>query len=130
MAKGRRRKVAPEGIAPALKEIADAYAKDKQADVAKATEAAARYCEESLHATSPRREGGGRYASGWTTDDASEGTERPKYRVHNKTDYQLTHLLEKGHLTRNHLSRVPAQPHIRPAAEAAKERFRRDLRGS
>ena len=42
--------------------------------------------------------------------------------IHNRTDYQLTHLLEKGHILKRGgrtLGRVPAKVHIAPVEERA-----------
>lgn len=49
---------------------------------------------QELKQTSPRRKGrgGGRYARGWTYTKTANG-----FVIHNKTDYQLAHLLEYGH---------------------------------
>lgn len=54
-----------------------------------------------------------RYKKGWKVSDING-----KKIVHNKTDYQLTHLLEYGHAKRNG-GRVSARPHIRQAEEEA-----------
>lgn len=52
-----------------------------------------------------------RYKKGWRVSDVNG-----KKIVHNKTDYQLTHLLEHGHAKVNG-GRVSARPHIRPVEE-------------
>lgn len=66
-----------------------------------------------LKVTSPKRPGSGKYAKGWRMKKTRTG-----WIVHNKTKYQLTHLLEKGHAKRNG-GRVAARVHIRPAEEKA-----------
>lgn len=53
----------------------------------------------------------GSYKKGWRVKD-----ENGKQIIYNKTDYQLTHLLEFGHAKRNG-GRVDAIPHIRPVEE-------------
>lgn len=68
-----------------------------------------------LKSTSPKDTGG--YAKGWRVTDV-----RGKKVIHNKTDYQLTHLLEYGHAKVGG-GRVPAKVHIRPAEEKAINEF-------
>lgn len=59
----------------------------------------------------------GDYSKGWRVKKQGK-----KYIVHNKTDYQLTHLLEKGHAKRGG-GRVEAKIHIGPAEERAISAF-------
>lgn len=76
---------------------------------------------EVLHAKSPRKKkNGGKYATGWTMKPVQTGHIKG-YIVYNATDYQLTHLLEKGHAKRGG-GRVRAIPHIRPVEIAVSER--------
>lgn len=57
-----------------------------------------------------------RYAKGWRAKKVGN-----QWVVHN-TEYQLTHLLEKGHAKVGG-GRVPAQVHIRPVEEEMIEEF-------
>lgn len=59
----------------------------------------------------------GDYKKGWKLKKIGKG-----YVAHNKTDYQLTHLLEKGHAKRGG-GRVEAKVHIDPAEHRAVTSF-------
>ena len=63
----------------------------------------------------------GSYARGWRVSKRGGGLV-----VHNATDYQLTHLLENGHVIRNkygEYGRVPAYKHIGPAEQRGIVKF-------
>ena len=65
-----------------------------------------------------------RYAEGWTVSKK----ERGDLVVHNKTNYQLTHLLENGHVIRNKkgtYGRTHGIKHIAPAEEWAADELPR-----
>jgi hypothetical protein len=68
-----------------------------------------------LKRNSPKNTGS--YAKGWTRKKVGKDIV-----VHNRTDYQLTHLLEHGHANKNG-GRTPGQAHIRPAEEKAIKEF-------
>lgn len=66
----------------------------------------------------------GKYTRDWAVKLRSRSyssvTMTEEYTVYNKKDYQLTHLLEKGHVSRNG-SRVRPFEHIKPAEELAEQ---------
>ena len=64
----------------------------------------------------------GTYKKGWGIQKIDDG-----YVVRNKKEYRLTHLLEKGHVTRDGKSRTKAQPHIKPAEEIAIKEFEKRI---
>lgn len=72
-----------------------------------------------LKATSPKNKKNtanrGKYAKGWRVKKESRIGE-VHYVIHNATDYQLTHLLEKPHLKRNGEYTKPII-HIKPVEE-------------
>jgi hypothetical protein len=82
-------------------------------DVETALVEVAKETVDDLKETSPELTGD--YRKGWRVKKV-----RGKQVVYNKTDYRLTHLLEKGHAKVGG-GRVPAQVHIRPAEERAIE---------
>ena len=68
----------------------------------------------------------GAYNKGWRFS-----REGDKIIVYNETDYQLTHLLEKGHvIVRNKeaIGLSPAIPHINPAFKKTKKGYFADLK--
>lgn len=86
------------------------------------TRAAAKAAEQMLRQTSPKRTG--KYARGWKAKfvETSRGFSAL---VANETKPSLTHLLEKGHMTRKG-GRTKALPHILPAYEKAKRLMEED----
>lgn len=69
----------------------------------------------ALKQKSPQQTGS--YSKGWRLKKTTFG-----HIIHNATDYQLTHLLENGHINRDG-SRTPGIPHIRPAEEMVIKEF-------
>lgn len=96
-----------EIIARELQRYSNAVAED----VENAVIEVAKETVEDLKENSPKLTGD--YRKGWRVKKV-----RGKQVVYNKTDYRLTHLLEKGHAKVGG-GRVPAQVHIRPAEERA-----------
>lgn len=65
-----------------------------------------------------------KYNKGWTVMK----TKRDKTAtIHNATDYQLTHLLEKGHAKVNG-GRTRAFPHIAPIAEKCEDELMKNIK--
>lgn len=78
---------------------------------------------ERLRSNSPRQSGS--YASGWTVTE-QDG----RFIVHNSTDYQLTHLLENGHVIKNQYGvygRTRPRKHIKPVETWANREFQRQI---
>lgn len=105
-----------QGITNEIAKILTEYSKEIEVGVSLAKQTVSLNTAKKLKITSPKGATGS-YAKGWTVSDI-----RGKKVVHNKTDYQLTHLLEYGHAKVNG-GRVAAHPHIRPAEEEAIKEF-------
>lgn len=77
-----------------------------------------------LRSGSPKRTGG--YASGWSVK-----VEGNKYIVYNPDHYQLTHLLENGHVKKNKYGEYgrwnPKKKHIKPVETWANKEFQRKI---
>ena len=67
------------------------------------------------------------YAKGWRLKQDKSNKRRYTVKIYNKTDYQLTHILEFGHATRNG-GRTEAQPHIRPTEEKYSKEYEKELK--
>ena len=116
--------VKPENLGAELVKILEEYRDETIADVKEAILKTADEDVEELKAKSPdsgraRRR---KYRSGWTKTIVYESPLELRVKVHNKINYQLTHLLENGHAKVNG-GRVPAQVHIKPVEEDSKERL-------
>lgn len=115
-------------LAGAVNEILEDYRDAIVANVDEAVEKTAEDTKQTLRKTSPKgtRPEGKSYRAGWRVKKAKASASKPSATVYN-TQYQLTHLLEFGHATRNG-GRTAAQPHIAPAEEAAAEEFAKLLK--
>lgn len=104
--------------------ILEEYSKLASETVEKAARTSARSAVNKLKNTSPRKTGD--YASGWASKKQGHG-----YVVYNRKAPGLTHLLEKGHVTRNKYGtygRTPAHVHIAPVEKEAVEEFEQNIR--
>ena len=114
-----------EDLGKVIGDILDEYGDNIDKGLQVVVPKIAKNAQEEVKAASPVRKYGGkkgRYKKGWTTTQETVNRMRVDVVIHNRTDYQLTHLLEKGHVLirggRN-LGRSPAMVHIAPAEEHA-----------
>ena len=94
------------------------YADDITEDVKEVSDSISKEAVEELKEKSPRGKGTRKnpYHKGWTAQKGNKNKSRYITKIHNKTNYQLTHLLENGHATANG-GRTKAMPHIKPVEE-------------
>lgn len=110
---GRRVKVKDFGTE--LQKILDDYGLNVAEKTQKAVQSAAKIAKQEVQAGAPVRSGA--YQKGWAVKENSSRL-RSEAIVHNRTRYQLAHLLEKGHAKQNG-GRVAPIVHIKPAEENA-----------
>lgn len=114
-----------EGLAEAVAKELREYSEEVTAEVKKSVKAAAKTCVATLQETSPKDTGD--YAKGWAARKAYESDNDIRMQAHNKSHYQLTHLLEDGHAKVSG-GRVPGKPHIQPAADKAAQILEKDVK--
>lgn len=114
--------MATKSVEAQMKELLDTFDRHVQEVVEDAAKESAKECVQKLKATSPKRHG--KYARSWTQKKLAGG-----YVVYNK-EYQLTHLLENGHVVANQYGsygnpggRVAGQKHIAPVEQEGIEGF-------
>lgn len=110
--------IKPEELEKTLMNYLQNYKEDIDEDVKESTDIITKEARQELIQTSPRN-GIARktkYYKGWAVKKGAR-TRKKSYRytkvVWNKTNYQLTHLLEFGHHKRDGTGWVDARPHIR-----------------
>jgi len=112
-------------ITAQMDKIMSDYNSEVQKAVDESAKEAADLCVNQLKNTSPKRPGHGEYARSWTIKTRRIGLST-EYTVHNSKHYQLTHLLENGHVVRNKYGtygRARPIKHIAPAADTSIQRF-------
>lgn len=110
--------VKPENLQSVLMDYLNNYKEDIDEDVKEATDEVTKKAKEELIKTSPRGKGkrATPYYKGWAIKLKKNRSGTYTRVIWNRTNYQLTHLLEFGHTTRNG-GRTRAIPHIRPVEE-------------
>lgn len=104
-----------ESVSAQMKELLDEINEDVQKSMKSNISNVAKESAQKLKNTSPKKSGS--YAKGWAVK--KEGDDAI---VYNKTDYQLTHLLENGHVIRNKkgtYGRADGIKHIAPVEQWA-----------
>lgn len=105
-----------KGLSQAIVQALAEYTDEVTQGIEQTKKTVAEKAVEALKETSP--EGATKkYKKGWNVSDVNG-----KQIVHNKTNYQLTHLLEYGHAKVSG-GRVSAKPHIRPVEEKVIKEF-------
>lgn len=122
-------KIKAEDLQNAVMKALTEYREDIEDDVKEATDSIVKEAKEELKKTSPRRgiARKNQYYLGWAIKNGTKSSNKYTRVVWNKTNYQLTHLLEFGHATRNG-GRTKAIPHIRPIEEKYGVKFEDKLK--
>lgn len=106
-----------------INDILDEYSNDIQEGIQEDAIRVSKEAVSELKNTSPKRTGD--YRKGWRVQK-DKGRGYISCIVHNATDYQLTHLLEKPHLTRNGKLTTP-KVHIAPVESKAIKDYEREV---
>lgn len=113
-------KTSVNDLADAIAEELEQYSQDVTDGLKKEVKQVAKECKQEIQRNSPVLTGS--YKKGWRDQVEYESRQDIRVVVRNKTDYQLTHLLENGHAKVNG-GRVPGKPHIRPAEQNAEKKL-------
>ena len=107
-----------------MKKLLDQVDKEVQKAMDVGMKQVAKEAVSKLKSSSPRKTG--KYARGWTTKQIDKNG----IVIHNSKHYQLTHLLENGHVIRNKkgtYGRTSGIKHIQPVEQWASEELPRRI---
>lgn len=113
-----------ESVTVQMEDLLDEVSKKVKGVMKESIKETAVESAQKLRNTSPVKTGS--YAKGWKAGKQRGGD----YVVHNATDYQLTHLLENGHIIRNKkgtYGRTHPIKHIKPVEEWASDELPRKV---
>lgn len=103
----------------AVEKVLEQYGEKANSVMDKSVETVAQAAADKLRGHrkfNPRRNPSGKYAASWVADRTEKRRIYTNWVVHNVEHYRLTHLLEKGHVSRNgtgrSYGRVKDYPHI------------------
>ncbi len=101
------------------------YGKEIREEVEELADEVAGETLKEIKANSPVDKGS--YKKGWRKKTKVSALGKKTITVYNATDYQLTHLLENGHLNRDGTTRAAPIKHIKPVEEKAVEKFEKGV---
>lgn len=121
----------------AIQEILNEYGEQVYETLNECCEDVAQESAERLQSVAtfaPGNKPTGDYSKSWGVERVRTGRLKTSLVVRNEEHYRLTHLLEKGHVSRNGTGRtfrpVPAYPHIGPVEEWANEELPKRVRSA
>lgn len=118
--------ISGEMLSKELMKILEGYADDISDVVEKDANEVGKEAVVTIKKESPKG-ATGNYAKGWRLKKDKKGKNLYTVKLHNETDYQLTHLLEFGHAKANG-GYTEAQPHIRPVEQEYGKKFEEKLK--
>jgi len=113
------KKIDAVDLSDAIQDILSEYGDKAYAVIREESERLGKVAAKELKNKSPKRTGS--YAKGWKAKAYKTRLSAGSV-AYNKTDYQLTHLLEHGHLNRDG-SRTEGQPHIKDVNDSIQSKF-------
>lgn len=121
-------KIDVESLSKEIDKYLNEYAEDISEEVETTTKGIMKEAKQELIVKSPRSglARNTKYYKGWAIKTGAR-TRNKNYKytevIWNKTNYQLTHLLEFGHTKRDGTGWVDAQPHIRDVEQKYGKKF-------
>lgn len=110
-----------------IKNILEDYSNDIQDGITKSAEQVAEEGKNKLKATTNTYQiRTGKYNKGWKVSE-KKGKGFVHTTIHNSTNWQLTHLLEKEHLKRDGKNYTKAFVHIEPVEKECISEFQKDV---
>ncbi len=120
----------PDNLSKEIMNYLENYVEDIEEGVQEASDELSKEAVKELKKISPRRVGKTRknpYWKGWSRKKDTKYKKRYVIKIFNKTNYQLTHLLEFGHATKNG-GRTKAIPHIKKVEEKYNKLYEKEIK--
>ena len=117
--------VSIDNLASEIAKGLEEYTEDLTKEIKTTVEEVSKEAVKELNQDSPKRTGA--YARDWKQKNRFENTRSKRNTVYNAKHYQLTHLLEYGHASRNG-GRVEAKPHIKKVEQKYSEVFEKKVK--
>lgn len=122
-----------DNLSKAVRNYLTNYVEDIEDGVKETTEKLSKEAVKELKKKSPKRKTSKKstrknpYWKGWSRKKNTKSKRRYTVEIYNKTNYQLTHLLENGHATKNG-GHTKARPHIKLIEEKYNKLYEKEIK--